>query len=88
MKLSPLTINDLAAATKTIAPSATAQDVENINYFHKHRKLPSPNNQTIGDNLSVARPPSHGLAEWIIGLLLFGLFIIVFAVFYIKVYYD
>ena len=31
LKLSPLTINDLAAATKTIAPSATAQDVENIN---------------------------------------------------------
>ena len=84
LKLSPLTINDLAAATKTIAPSATAQDVENINYFHKHRKLPSPNNQLIGDNPSVPQPPSCGLAEWLIGLLVSCLIVFLLVCFYVP----
>ena len=82
LKLSPLTLNDLAEATKTIAPSATAQDVESINYFHKHRKLPSANNQIIGVNVSAPRPPSHGLAEWSIGFLVLCVIIFVLVLFY------
>ena len=85
LKLSPLTLNDLAEATKTIAPSATAQDVEiTYNYFHKHRKLPRANNQIIGDNVSVPRPPFHGLAlaEWILGFLVAGIIVFVLVLFY------
>ena len=82
MKLSQLNFNDLVEASKTVAPSATVQDVEKINYFHKHRQLPGDHNQISGMVSPVPRPPAHGIAEWLIGLSLLGVIVFLLVLFY------
>ena len=82
LKLSPLNFNDLAEASKTVAPSATVKDVEKINYFYKHKQLPGDHDQNSGFVSSVPRPPAHGIAEWLIGLSLVGFLVFCLVLFY------
>ena len=55
----------------------TVQDVENINYLHTHRQLYNP---YYGDDSP--RPTAHGIAEWLIGLLVCGLIVFLLVLFY------
>jgi len=82
LKLSPLNFNDLAEASKTVAPSATVKDVEKINYFYKHKQLPGDHDQNSGFVSSVPRPPAHGIAEWLIGLSFVGFLVFCLVLFY------
>ena len=83
LKLDPLTIKDLQEASKDIKPSASKQEVDNIDYFYKHRKLPptgleNANGQKI-QPLPSPRPPAHGFGEWLLALTVVGfvLFLII-----------
>ena len=56
----------------------TVQDVDNINYFNTYnRQLYNP---YYGDDLP--RPSAHGIAEWLIGLLVCGLIVFLLVLFY------
>jgi len=81
LKLSPLTINDLAEATKTVAPSATAQDVENINYFHKHKKMPLINQDALPSPPGYRSQSGCGSATLLIGIAMILLIIFVLILF-------
>ena len=75
LKLDPLTIEDLQKAAKEVRPSASKQEVENIDYFYKHRKLPPQivdNKDPKLEPLPSPRPPAHGFGEWLIGLTVLG----------------
>ena len=85
LKLSPLIFEDLAEAAKRVAPTGAAQDVEveNINHFH-NRQLPGDHNQMMNyyPNFSEPRPQPHGIAEWLIGLLVCGIIVFIVVLFY------
>ena len=78
LKLSPLTVDDLVKASRQVSPSATPEDVEQLNYFHKHRKLPSNK-----DALSAPgyRSQSISCAGWLIGIAVVMLSIFVLLLF-------
>ena len=86
LKLSPLTFEDLAEAAKSIVPTGKEQDVEvrDINYFQNRQLPPVAHNQMMNyyPIFPEQRPQPHGLAEWLIGLLVGGIIVFIVILFY------
>ena len=77
LKLDPMTIEDLQKASEHVRPSATKEEVENIEYFYKHRRLPPPTPSASNGPSSdygqrqqqqqlYSRNQEFGIAEWLI----------------------